>query len=156
MTCPSSDTLEQLNYAASLTGGTPLSSEMQQCYNLWQTSPSAYNAQYNSVSPAFVAAAQSNPASVLTPQPGTVPVPANNSLIGSIFNLLGQGATAYQKYQLGLTQAHVQGNGATMYVDPNLISKAQAPSSSPLPVAIGIGVGLVVLVGIVAFMAMKD
>ena len=107
MTCPSSDVLNQLNYAASLPGGAPLSSDNQACYNLLNNDDAAYKRQYDSAGAGGGVSAVS-----LNPQPGTAPVPT--SLIGSIFNLVGAGANAYQAMQVGALKAHVQGTGAQL------------------------------------------
>ena len=149
MTCPSSDVLNQLNYAASLPGGAPLSSDNQACYNLLNNDDAAYKRQYDSAGAGGGVSAVS-----LNPQPGTAPVPT--SLIGSIFNLVGAGANAYQAMQLAQLKAHVQGTGAQLYAPPAVIAQAK---SAPIPTweyAAGAGLGLLLLVVLVVYMSQRD
>ena len=155
MTCPSSAVLDQLYVASTSPGGQPLPADLQACYNQYSNSPTAYKNQYDGSS-AFMAVAQNNPQSMLNPAPGTTPVPANTSLIGSIFNLLGTGANSYQQYQLAQAKAHVLGTGAQMYVDPNLLQQAQQKSTPTWEYAAGAGVALLALVALVVIMARRD
>lgn len=144
MDCPSSS---QIDEALAKSGA---SANIEECYTQWVTNPSAYAAQYDGAS-LHVQIAQQNPASLTTPQPGTVPVDLSKSgLIAQILGVLGKGATAYQKYQLETTLAEAQANKKPVYLPPNLstgqpsgVAQSQVPWS-----AIGIG-GAILIGGII-------